>query len=109
MRFVIRSLAALTPIVMFACQAAQPAYAPPLAAIHSNITLHHQMPQSGALGPRRGEACVYSYVGIYATGDAGVRAAAASGGVTTIRAVDYSYMSWFWFFFQRTCTIVYGE
>ncbi|MBX7057819.1 MAG: TRL-like family protein [Leptospirales bacterium] len=91
------------------CQVAQPANAPPFSAVHADVTLHYQIPAAGPLGPRRGESCIYSYAGVWASGDAGIRAAAAAGAVSNIRAVDYSYYSWFWILFQRQCTVVYGD
>ncbi len=39
-------------------------------------------------GSKRGEACVTSYLGVFATGDASVEAAAANGGITRVQSVE---------------------
>lgn len=76
--------------------------------IYQNTTLNHVFPKGTDLGSRVGTSCVTGYAGLWSTGDAGVRAAAAEGGITTIRAVDYSIES-YGMLYIRNCSIAYGD
>lgn len=46
-------------------------------------------PKGTKLGSKVGEASTTSILGVYATGDASVAAAAKAGGITTVRHIDY--------------------
>jgi hypothetical protein len=39
-------------------------------------------------GSKEGKACVTSYLGVFAMGDASVEAAAANGGITRVQSVE---------------------
>ena len=41
-----------------------------------------------ASGSKEGKACATSYMGMFATGDASVEAAAANGGITNVQSVE---------------------
>jgi len=60
------------------------------------------------LGAKKGEASSMSILGLIATGDAGVKAAAAQGNITTVTAIDYEYTNILGFY-QKFTTIVYGD
>ncbi|MCB1175360.1 MAG: TRL-like family protein [Leptospiraceae bacterium] len=90
------------------CIVVQSQYGPPTGLFFQRTTMNHAFPKGTDLGSRVGTACVQSYAWLYSNGEAGVRAAAAEGGITTIRAVDYSILRYF-IFYEETCTIVYGD
>lgn len=90
------------------CLITQTGYSAPPGFIYQETTINHVFPKSTDLGSRMGTSCIQSYLGLWSTGDAGIRASAAEGGITTIRAVDYKIHNVF-FFYMQTCTIVYGE
>lgn len=92
-----------------ACRMAAPENAPPVSAVYQDVTVHGSMPAAGNLGARRGESCLFSFAGVYASGDAGVRAAAAAGGITVIKAIDYRYRSVLWIAYEERCTVAYGD
>lgn len=60
------------------------------------------------VGPRRGEASSTSVLGLYASGDCSIAAAARNGGLKKIGHVDYEYVNvvGIW---QQATVIVYGE
>ncbi len=92
-----------------ACRIAAPENAPPVSAVYQDVTVHGSLPATGNLGARRGESCIFSFAGVYARGDAGVRAAAAAGGITVIKAIDYRYRSVLWIAYEERCTVAYGD
>lgn len=57
---------------------------------------------------KRGEATVSTILGLFATGDASVDAAAKNGGITKVSHVDYQSKSILGFYATFT-TIVYGN
>lgn len=61
------------------------------------------------LGDRRGESHAHSVLGLVAWGDAGTRAAAEEGGITTIRHADQRFIAVLGLVYTRVTTIVYGD
>lgn len=59
-------------------------------------------------GSKVGEAKMVNYVGYVAIGDASITAAAANGGITKIKTVDYKYHS-IMGIINTTTTIVTGD
>ena len=58
-------------------------------------------------GPLKGEACATSWLGLYASGDASIAAAAKNGGMTIVSHVDHNSSSLL--FIKNTwCTVTYG-
>ncbi len=66
------------------------------------------MATSNATVTKKGEASATSILGIVATGDASIQAAAANAGITKIHHVDYHAKSVLMFWAKYTTT-VYGE
>ena len=61
------------------------------------------------LGTRRGESSFHSVLWLFAWGDSGSAAAAADGGITTLRHMDqHTLIILFGLYFKST-TIVYGD
>ena len=60
------------------------------------------------VGSKRGESSSTSWLGIYASGDCSIHAAAENGGLKTIDHVDYEYTNIIGIW-QKTTVIVYGE
>ncbi len=60
-----------------------------------------------ATGSKEGQACATSYAGVYAFGDASVKAAAAEGGITRVQSVEAVVNSRI--FMATYCTIVRGS
>lgn len=61
------------------------------------------------LGSRSGEASAQSLLWLVAWGDAGTRAAAEDGGITTLRHMDQRTMYVLWGLYARQTTVVYGD
>jgi len=60
------------------------------------------------LGSKSGTACATNILGIYASGNASVHAAAQAGGITNITSIDKQYTNYA-FFYGKMCTIVTGN
>ena len=56
----------------------------------------------------RGEADVWSFLGLVSGGDSSIMAAAAAGGINKIHHVDYEVFNFFGIVASHT-TVVYGE
>lgn len=108
MKFISSSLLIILLIITISCSVGQVGYGAPPGLLYQDITLNHEFPRKSDLGSRLGSSCVESYAGLWSHGDAGIRAAAAEGGITTIHAVDYRIRNIF-FIYMSTCTIVYGD
>jgi len=63
---------------------------------------------SAQAGPKTGEACAASYLGIIATGDASIDTARRNGGITSISIVDEKMTSILGLYVTH-CTIVHGK
>ena len=61
------------------------------------------------LGDKTGEASTQSVLWLVAWGDAGIQAAAAEGGITTITHADLKVFSVLFGLYVRQTTVVYGE
>lgn len=83
-------------------------YDPPGGLFSTNVTVNRFTATPGELGARWGESCATGVLGLFSSGDAGIRMAAAAGGIKVIRAVDYRVESTF-IFYRKVCTIVYGD
>ena len=59
------------------------------------------------VGAKEGQACAQSILGVFATGDASIKAAAAAGGITKIDSVDH-HSTWM-VVMGEYCTIVRGS
>ena len=59
------------------------------------------------VGAKEGRACAQSILGVFATGDASIRAAAAAGNITKIDSVDH-YTKWT-VIAGEFCTVVRGS
>lgn len=62
---------------------------------------------STRVGDKEGKACATSYAGVFAMGDASVKAAAAAGGITKVETVDAEVTSWI--VVGKFCTVVRGS
>ena len=58
-------------------------------------------------GVKRGRACATSYLGLFATGDASIRAAADDAGIKNVQNVSHEVKS-IMGFFGDVCTVVRG-
>ena len=87
----------------------------PVEAMKSPITADWKAPlntnlKDVTLGSKIGKASVKCYAfGLVSSGDMSIQAAAANGGIKTIRHVDYGYTNAFFFAYQELTTIVYGD
>ena len=79
---------------------------PPLGMVYTDIDAPLSL--TGETGSRRGEATVIAWLGLVSTGDASVKAAAAAGGITTVKRVDYDFYN-FLGIYQRFKTVAYGD
>lgn len=84
-------------------------YAAPSGSIMQDTTLNKDVSTATGVGSKTGKACTSGILGIISSGDGGVKAAAAAGGVTTIKAVDYQNNNLLGSVLAETCTIVHGD
>jgi hypothetical protein len=63
----------------------------------------------GTTGPKRGEACASAFLGLIATGDASVAAAARNGNISDISGTDHESTVILFGLYGRYCTIAYGS
>jgi hypothetical protein len=61
------------------------------------------------VGTKKGEASASSILGLIATGDCGIQAAALAGGIKTISHADYQFSSILFGIYTKTTVTVYGE
>ncbi len=82
---------------------------PALGWVYSEIRAPLDVDLNGTtLGSKVGRAQVESILGIVATGDCSIQAAAASAGIKTVNHVDYEYYNVLGVI-QRFVVIVYGD
>jgi hypothetical protein len=72
------------------------------------VGLQVEAGEAGTIGSKSGEACSTSILGIVATGDSSLVAAAKAGGITKIGTVDFAYTRILGIYGQ-VCTQVTGE
>jgi len=61
------------------------------------------------IGAKMGESCATAYLGLVATGDAGIKAAARAGGINNVRGMDFRVSSILGSLYVSKCTIVHGD
>ena len=107
-RFVrILGLVAALGLLGFALQCG--GYNPPYGYMYHNVRMNKDVSEATNIGSRSGASCVQSYMGLISFGDASIKAAAAAGGVQTVKAVDYTELSILTFFYNRFCTVAHGD
>jgi hypothetical protein len=62
-------------------------YTPAIGVLYSEV--RHPGDAEGAIGAKEGRACAQSILGLVATGDASIQAAAAAGGIKNVTTVDH--------------------
>ncbi|MBU42144.1 MAG: TRL-like family protein [Spirochaetaceae bacterium] len=100
-------LSVLTGVLLLA--GACGTYQPPYGYIYHNTRMNKDVSEATNIGSRSGASCVQSYLGMISFGDASIKAAAATGGIQTVKAVDYSELAVLTFFYNRFCTIAHGD
>lgn len=83
------------------------ASSPVTGTIYSAVQAH-QSATGNPSGPKRGEACATSILGIVGTGDASAATAAANGGITKVSVVDTDVFGILGIY-AKYCTVVHGE
>ena len=80
---------------------------PLIAGLYTSVNYHMgDHPQE--IGTKTGESCVTNILGIIATGDASVKAAASKAGIKQVKSIDYK-MTNILGLFGTYCVIVTGE
>jgi hypothetical protein len=85
-----------------------------LAFLPGCIFAHFETPldtdlDATKLGTKEGRASLHSIFWLVAWGDAGTRAAAENGGITTLRHADLEVLNVLLGIYVRETTIVYGD
>lgn len=103
-----------TGILLGVCAAAAMAtgclsapFQPPIG-LYSEVSAPLSTEGPVQLGSKKGEATSKCILGVVATGDCSLNAAAQNGGLQTIRHVDYRYKNIFGIV-QETTVIAYGD
>ncbi len=84
-------------------------YSTPGGSLYQNATMNRDVPQATTVGGRTGESCVSAFFSLISSGDASIKAAAAMGGITTVKTVDYRVESMLGSMYVKTCTIANGD
>lgn len=82
-------------------------FEPPMG-IYSDVTAPLSTEGMIAVGSKSGEASARTILGLVATGDCSIAAAARNGGLKQITHVDYKYKNILGIV-QKTTVVVYGE
>lgn len=104
-RFIASLLIGVCVVMLFAGCAIVSSHLP--AVVYTNVE-GPVAATSNAGSTKIGTASATSILGIVATGDASIEAAARNGGITKIHHVDYKAQSVFGIY-ARFTTVVYGE
>ena len=80
----------------------------PNGAIATNVLMGQSTGNSNVAATKTGVACAHSVLGLVAWGDASIRTAAATAGITRIAYSDYSVSNVLGFY-GTYCTTVYGS
>lgn len=83
------------------------ASSPVMGGLYTDVT-YPVNATSNDQGPKTGEASASSILGIFATGDASIAAAARNGGITKVKTVDVNATSFLGLYAKYT-VIVTGE
>ena len=89
----------------FAAMGCASVYSPAAGAIWLDVK--GPVDAGDRVGTKEGQACAKSILGMFATGDASIKAAAAAGGISKIDSVDH-HSTWMVVMGQY-CTIVRGS
>jgi len=98
------ALAACVALSVVGCVAAP--VVPPLGIVYTDIQA--PLAPKGEVGSKRGTSHVTAYLGLFSTGNASVRQAAANGNITEVKLVDYEFKNVLGVY-QRYTTVVYGN
>ena len=88
-------------VLLSSCAVVQ---APVLGLLYTDVGWGTQVPD-GAHGSKTGTAEATSILGIFATGDASVEAAASDGGITNVKSVDHHSYSILGIYAKFTTTV----
>jgi hypothetical protein len=80
---------------------------PVTGLLYSDVKANENVTDNG-VATKRGEACVESYLGAVATGDASLEAAKKNGGITQVSYVD-NYTNGFFLVYEKYCLVVHGK
>ena len=81
---------------------------PLIGGLYTDVRFPSDAPNQAKIVEKKGEACATSILGLVATGDASLSAAASDGKITQITAVDYHATNILGLY-GKFCTIVRGE
>ena len=84
---------------------------PPMGSVYTQIEAPLDLSSAGGkeIGPKCGEASSFAILGIFASGDASIHAAAENGGIRKVNHVDYRFKNVLLGAYSRYTTVVYGE
>ena len=101
-----KSLLAVALVLLgFSALGCQGVYSPALGGLWMDVK--GPIDAGERVGAKEGQACAKSILGMFATGDASIKAAAANGGITRIDSVDH-HSTWM-VVMGEYCTIVRGS
>lgn len=81
-------------------------YTPAIGVLYTEV--RHPGDAEGAVGAKEGRSCAQAILGLVATGDASIKAAAAAGGIKNVTSVDH-YTRNILGVLGEFCTIVRGS
>jgi len=96
-------LALATVVSLSGCIAV---YTPAIGVLYTEV--NHPGEANGAIGTKEGKSCAQAILGLVATGDASIKAAASAGGVKNVTSVDH-YTRNILGIIGEFCTIVRGS
>ena len=93
--------------VLFSACAIAAGHSVPTGSLYTGVT--QGVSGNGPAGGKQGEACSSGILGLVATGDAGIKAAAAQGNIKAIATVDHKLTTVLGSVYVSSCTIVTGN
>jgi hypothetical protein len=107
----LRSLSKLVPALLlgaFLLSGCAQVQTPAAASLYTSAKGPVAVGESDASSSKTGKASAQSILGIFATGDASIKKAAESAGISTIHHVDYQAKNYLGLYGKYT-VVVYGE
>ncbi len=98
------SILAVASVLLSSCAGGTTMDAP--GFLYADRTLGYDA--NGALGSKEGKACAESILGLVATGDGSIRAAAKEGGIKNVSSVS-RYVKNYLGVYAQVCTVVTGS
>jgi len=111
MRWIAMVLGLTVLLLSTGCAMYQAPVMPPNGIVFSNVKapITTEFGEGTSVPAKQGTASAHGILGLLAFGDASVKAATDEGGLTSVRYVDYDYLSVLFGVYSKFTTIAHGD